>query len=102
MKLDDENTLSDSASSLEDTRKIGTNKVVRTNRSTPNLGGTDEFCYNTILDSGTEWTILGGSAWSITKQFELSLNMPAVDDTMSGVTMQLYDAVTVILNGNGQ
>eukprot|EP00957_Ditylum_brightwellii_P134028 10218875-Ditylum_brightwellii.AAC.1 len=61
MKLDDEDTLSDSASSLEDTRKVGT-KVVRINRSKPNLGGTDEFCYNTILDSGKEWIALGGPA----------------------------------------
>eukprot|EP00957_Ditylum_brightwellii_P145221 11060999-Ditylum_brightwellii.AAC.1 len=28
--------------------------------------------------------------------------MSAVDDTMSGVVMQLCDAVTAILNGDGQ
>eukprot|EP00957_Ditylum_brightwellii_P049714 3770147-Ditylum_brightwellii.AAC.1 len=33
MKSDEEDTSSDSASSLEDTRKVGTNKVVRKNRS---------------------------------------------------------------------
>eukprot|EP00957_Ditylum_brightwellii_P001711 132516-Ditylum_brightwellii.AAC.1 len=89
MKSDDEDTLSDSASSLEDTRKIGTNKVVRTNRSKPNLGDKDEFCYNSILNSGTEWTVLGSPAWSITQQFNRLLNMSEVDDTMSGVAMQL-------------
>eukprot|EP00957_Ditylum_brightwellii_P083159 6322955-Ditylum_brightwellii.AAC.1 len=54
MKSDDEDTSSNSASSLEDTRKVGTNKVVRVNRFEPDSGDTDEFCYNTILDSGTE------------------------------------------------
>eukprot|EP00957_Ditylum_brightwellii_P074205 5638147-Ditylum_brightwellii.AAC.1 len=89
MKLDDEDTLSDSASSLKDARKVGTNKLVRTNRSKPNLGVRDEFYCNTILDSGTKWTVLGSPAWSITKKFNRSLNMSAVDDTMSGVAMQL-------------
>eukprot|EP00957_Ditylum_brightwellii_P143255 10914411-Ditylum_brightwellii.AAC.1 len=56
MKSNDEDTLSNSASILEDTRKVGTNKVVRINRSEPDSDDTDEFCYNTILDSGTEWT----------------------------------------------
>eukprot|EP00957_Ditylum_brightwellii_P128876 9830956-Ditylum_brightwellii.AAC.1 len=102
MKSDYEDNLLESASGLEDTKKVGANKVVRTNRSKPNLGGTDEFCYNTILDSSTEWTILGSPAYSITKQFNRSLNMSVVDDTMSGVAMQLCDAVTAILNGNGQ
>eukprot|EP00957_Ditylum_brightwellii_P209158 15360585-Ditylum_brightwellii.AAC.1 len=67
MKLNDEDTSSNSASSLQDTRKVGTNKVVRINRSKPDSGLTDEFCYNTILDSNTEWTILGGPTWSIIK-----------------------------------
>eukprot|EP00957_Ditylum_brightwellii_P083492 6347141-Ditylum_brightwellii.AAC.1 len=67
MKSDDEDTLFDSASSLEDTRKVRTNKVVRTNRSKPNL-----------------------------------VSMSAKDDNMSGVAMQLCDAFTAILNGNGQ
>eukprot|EP00957_Ditylum_brightwellii_P153231 11662834-Ditylum_brightwellii.AAC.1 len=102
MKPDEDNTSSNSASSLEDTRKVGTNKVVRINRSEPDSGLTDEFCYNTFLDSGTEWTLLGGPAWSIIKRFKCLLNMSAVDDTMSGVAMQLCDAVTAILNGNGQ
>eukprot|EP00957_Ditylum_brightwellii_P137223 10462599-Ditylum_brightwellii.AAC.1 len=60
MNLDEEDTSSDSASSLEDNRKVRTNKMVRINRSKPTLGDSEEFCYNTILDSGTEWTILGG------------------------------------------
>eukprot|EP00957_Ditylum_brightwellii_P006254 474426-Ditylum_brightwellii.AAC.1 len=89
MKLDDEDTLSNSASSLENTRKVRTNKVVRINRSESDSGDTDEFCYNTILGSGTEWTVLGGPAWSIIKRFNCLLNMSAVDDTMSGVAMQL-------------
>eukprot|EP00957_Ditylum_brightwellii_P012346 932584-Ditylum_brightwellii.AAC.1 len=62
MKLDKKDISSDSASSLEDTRKIRTNKVVRINKSEPTLGNSEEFCYNTILDSGTEWNILGSPA----------------------------------------
>eukprot|EP00957_Ditylum_brightwellii_P188162 14324729-Ditylum_brightwellii.AAC.1 len=62
MKLDEDDTSSNSESSLGDTRKVGTNKVVRVNRSEPDSVDTDEFCYNTILDSGTEWTVLGGPA----------------------------------------
>eukprot|EP00957_Ditylum_brightwellii_P120920 9222519-Ditylum_brightwellii.AAC.1 len=102
MKLDKEDTSSVSASSLEDTRKVRANKVVRINRSESNLGDSDEFFHNTILDSSTEWTILGGPAWSIIKKFKHSLNMSAVGNTMSVMAMQLCDAVTAILNGNGQ
>eukprot|EP00957_Ditylum_brightwellii_P009377 709099-Ditylum_brightwellii.AAC.1 len=89
MKLDEEYTSSDSASSLEDTRKVGTNRVVRKNRSEPTLDDSNEFCHNTILDSGAEKTILGGPAWSIIKRSNHLLNMSAVDNTMSGVAMQL-------------
>eukprot|EP00957_Ditylum_brightwellii_P109123 8324802-Ditylum_brightwellii.AAC.4 len=102
MKWDEEDTSSDFVSSLEDTRKVGTNKVVRINRSKPTLGDSEEFCYNTILDSSTEWAILGGPAWSLIKRFNCSLNMSAVDNTMSSVAMQLCDAVIAILDENGQ
>eukprot|EP00957_Ditylum_brightwellii_P163075 12418066-Ditylum_brightwellii.AAC.1 len=83
MKSDEGDTLPNSESSLEDTRNVGTNKVVRINRSKPDSVDTDDFCYNTILDSGTKWTVLGGPAWSIIKRFNCLLNMSAVDDTMS-------------------
>eukprot|EP00957_Ditylum_brightwellii_P211997 15366841-Ditylum_brightwellii.AAC.3 len=102
MKLDKDNTLSNSESSLKDTRKVGTNKAVRINTSEPDSVDTDEFCYNTILNSGTKWTILGRPAWSIINRFNHLLNMSAVDDMMSRVAMQLCGAVTAILNGDGQ
>eukprot|EP00957_Ditylum_brightwellii_P103500 7886181-Ditylum_brightwellii.AAC.1 len=102
MKSDKENTLSKSESSLEDIKKVGDNKEVRINRSEPDLVDTDEFCYNTIFESDTEWTVFGGPAWSIIKRFNCLLNMSAVNNTMSGVAMQLCDAVTAILNGDGQ
>eukprot|EP00957_Ditylum_brightwellii_P083128 6320266-Ditylum_brightwellii.AAC.2 len=62
----------------------------------------NDFVHSTILDSGTEWTILGGSAWSIWKQYDQSLSMRAIDNTMTNVLMKCCDAVTAILNGAGQ
>eukprot|EP00957_Ditylum_brightwellii_P030014 2271618-Ditylum_brightwellii.AAC.1 len=76
--------------------------MVRINRSDPTLGDSEEFCYNTNLDSGMEWTVLGSTAWSVIKRFNCALNMFTVGNIMSGVTMQLCDAITAILNGNGQ
>eukprot|EP00957_Ditylum_brightwellii_P156302 11896697-Ditylum_brightwellii.AAC.1 len=50
MKLDEADALSDSASSLEDTKKVGTNKVVRTNRDTQQ---TVDFCQKYPVNSNT-------------------------------------------------
>ena len=58
--------------------------------------------YHTILDSGTEWTVVGSPAWDIQKTYSKMLNMPAVDNSMRGISMKCCDAVTAVQNGTGQ
>eukprot|EP00957_Ditylum_brightwellii_P184433 14047839-Ditylum_brightwellii.AAC.1 len=51
---------------------------------------------STILDSGTKWSVVGGSAWSIIKKYGKSLSMSAVDGNMKAVSMNLCDGVTAV------
>ena len=60
------------------------------------------FPFATILDTGTEWSVVGGPAWTIIKQYSRSLNMAAVDTDMNSVPMKLCDSVTAVLNDDGQ
>eukprot|EP00957_Ditylum_brightwellii_P150490 11459461-Ditylum_brightwellii.AAC.1 len=83
-----------------DLKKVKIYKVVRSNCK--ELVESNTFPCNTTIDSGTEWTIIGGPAWSICWRYEKFLNMAAVDDSMNGVSMQCYNAVTAMLNGDGQ
>eukprot|EP00957_Ditylum_brightwellii_P133081 10147736-Ditylum_brightwellii.AAC.1 len=77
MKSDDKSSASDSSSSQEGNNKgqkmkrkkknghnVRTNKVVRTRHPSQKetKGG---LPYHTILDSGTEWTVIGSPAWDI-------------------------------------
>ena len=79
--------------------KVKTNKVIRKGPSIPNVP--KKFPYATILDSGTEWTVVGGPSWSIVRHYAKSLQMAAVDDAMSTVPMTLCDAVTAVVNSEG-
>eukprot|EP00957_Ditylum_brightwellii_P210199 15364664-Ditylum_brightwellii.AAC.2 len=103
MKLDDESLstasyLSDAAkqtnkkSSRNKRKKAKTrarmNKVICSNRPGEASSSSTGFDYHTILDSGTEWTILGGPAWSVVKTYDKKLSMSAVDSAMSDVSMQ--------------
>ena len=81
-----------------DKRKVAVTRIIR--KSTPNPLK-DSFSYQTILDSGTEWTVVGGPAWAILSTHKRSLNIAAVDSQMSAVKTQLCDAVTSIRSGNG-
>eukprot|EP00957_Ditylum_brightwellii_P083459 6344327-Ditylum_brightwellii.AAC.1 len=54
--------------------------------------------HHTILDSGTEWTVVGGPAWDIQKTYSKMLNMSAVDDNMRGVSMKCCNDVTTVQN----
>jgi hypothetical protein len=107
MKSDDD--YSDSDTSIDNNSKpvkkvtkIGTNKVIR--YGVPSFCSHDDvtFPFVTILDTGTEWSVVGGPAWSIMKQYSQSLNMAAVDADMQSVPMKLCDSVTVVLNNEGQ
>jgi len=107
MKSDDDcNSSDDSDADIAITNQsvskgIKTNKVIR--KGVPSIVGHDEiaFPFATILDSGTEWSVIGGPAWSVIKHFKQSLNMAAVDADMSSVPMQLCDAVTATLDDEG-
>ena len=106
MKSDDDYSQdSDTSNSITPTpkvTKIGTNKVIRHNVSYfPNHDNV-AFPFATILDTGTEWSVVGGPAWTIIKQYSRSLNMAAVDTDMNSVPMKLCDSVTAILNDEGQ
>eukprot|EP00957_Ditylum_brightwellii_P038886 2938603-Ditylum_brightwellii.AAC.2 len=83
-------------------KKARANKVRRASRSGPDTMGETGFAHNTILDLGTEWTVFGNPAWSIWMQYDQSLSMMAIDDTMNNVPMKCCDAVTAIHNGSGQ
>eukprot|EP00557_Chaetoceros_sp_GSL56_P014026 CAMPEP_0176478512 /NCGR_PEP_ID=MMETSP0200_2-20121128/1227_1 /TAXON_ID=947934 /ORGANISM="Chaetoceros sp., Strain GSL56" /LENGTH=1865 /DNA_ID=CAMNT_0017874457 /DNA_START=317 /DNA_END=5915 /DNA_ORIENTATION=+ len=107
MKSDDDCNGSDDSDAdepplTEPARKgIKTNKVIRKSLSTLVCNDESAFPYATILDSGTEWSVVGGPAWSIIKKFKHSLNMAAVDADMNSVPMQLCDAVTALLDDEG-
>eukprot|EP00957_Ditylum_brightwellii_P021474 1619873-Ditylum_brightwellii.AAC.1 len=61
----------------------------------------DTFPCNIIIDSGTE-TIIGHPAWSICQRYKQSLSMSDVDNSMNCISMHCCNAITVVLNGNGQ
>eukprot|EP00957_Ditylum_brightwellii_P108995 8314475-Ditylum_brightwellii.AAC.1 len=61
-----------------------------------------DFCHTTIFDLGTEWTVIGGPAWSIRKLYSRPLNMLAVDSNMNSVAMKMCDAVTAVQSGDRQ
>ena len=58
--------------------------------------------YETIIDSGTEWTIAGGSAWLIKKLHQRSMRISAVDSAMPAVRLSLCDAVTAVKDDDNQ
>ena len=86
---------------FDHTTKVKTNKVVR--KGVPSIINHDDiaFPFATILDTGTEWSVVGGPAWSVIKQYKQSLNMAAVDTDMQSVPMKLCDSVTAVLNSEG-
>eukprot|EP00957_Ditylum_brightwellii_P076638 5825653-Ditylum_brightwellii.AAC.1 len=73
MKSDEEETSSESNLSENEKKKgnahmykkVNANKAIWTNRSITKDKKDHIFTQSTILGSGTEWTILGGLAWSI-------------------------------------
>lgn len=81
---------------------VKTNKVIRKGVPINFHDDETELPFATILDTGTEWSVVGGPAWSIIKKFKRSLNMAAVDADMNSVPMQLCDAVTAIIDDDGQ
>eukprot|EP00957_Ditylum_brightwellii_P167702 12766902-Ditylum_brightwellii.AAC.1 len=82
-------------------KKVNTNKVVRTGQQ-KQVHFEGSFTESTILDSETEWSVIGSSAWSIVKKYIESLSIAAVDGIMKAVSMNLCDNVTAELNSNEQ
>eukprot|EP00957_Ditylum_brightwellii_P030331 2297061-Ditylum_brightwellii.AAC.1 len=101
MKSDGEASGSDEEVNSNQTCSSGVNKVVRANRPT-DVSANIDFCHTAIFDSGTEWTVIGGPAWSICKLYSRPLNMSAVDSNMSSVTMKMCDMVTAVQSADGQ
>jgi len=83
-------------------KKVAVYKKVRKVRSTANGTPIDEFKYQTILDTGTEWTVVGGPGWIVTQVIKRSLSMSAVDEHMGDVRMKLCDAVTAVADESGK
>eukprot|EP00957_Ditylum_brightwellii_P105725 8062685-Ditylum_brightwellii.AAC.1 len=79
---------------------VKTNKVVRSSHPSQK-GMKGELPYHTILDSGMEWTVVGGPVWDIQKTYSKMLNMFAVDDSMRDVSIKCCNAVTAVQNGTG-
>eukprot|EP00957_Ditylum_brightwellii_P037242 2819487-Ditylum_brightwellii.AAC.1 len=75
----------DSGLSVDGKKKARAYKVIRTSKLGPDTMGEIGFAHNTILDSGTALTVLGSPAWSIWRQYDQSLSMMAIDDTMNNV-----------------
>lgn len=80
---------------------VRANKVIRAQH----IDSTDtaisvQFPHQTILDTGTEWSIIGGPAWAVTMHSG-SLKISAVDQQMSPMTMRHCDAITAISDSNG-
>ena len=94
MKSDDDYSVS-SGEGDTGTTKVGTNKLIRKNTKSSDLDA-NGFNGLVILDSGTEWTVVGGPFWKIIKCYVTSLNMVAVDRDMKSLPMQLCDAVTAV------
>ena len=63
------NTSSDSSDDecTTKSKNIKTNKVIHKVPVIPD--GDNTFKYVTILDSGTEWTVVGGSAWHVVQLY---------------------------------
>eukprot|EP00957_Ditylum_brightwellii_P087345 6648457-Ditylum_brightwellii.AAC.2 len=99
IKSDEEGSDSDTDLS-SDLKKVKTYKVVRLNHK--ELVENNTFPCNTIIDSGTEWTVIGDSTWSIHQRYEKSSNMTDVENSINGSSMQCCIAVTAMLNGDGQ
>ena len=107
MKSDDDDSEEDECQSESTSqlskkdRKIATTKIIR--KSAPSYSRTDkEFKFQTILDSGTEWTVIGGPAWTISCIHKRSLNIAAVDSQMPTVKTLLCDAITAVKSENGK
>eukprot|EP00957_Ditylum_brightwellii_P202296 15329525-Ditylum_brightwellii.AAC.1 len=98
---DEKSSDSGSSASLDGKRKVNANKVISANKPVTRENDTP-FCFSTILDSGTEWTIVVRPAWSVCKTFQDKLNMSAVDGAMNAVSMHLCGAMTAIQNKAGQ
>ena len=74
MKSDDDySSSSDDSASLNPTtdipatKKVKTNKVLRKNSTSIIVNANEAFPFATILDTGTEWSAIGGPVWSIVK-----------------------------------
>lgn len=77
----------------EENKKCNVTKVVRKlDRETQ---------MHTIVDSGTEWTIVGGPAWTIVKDRQRRLKINGADADMQAVSIPLYDSVTAVTCTNG-
>ena len=101
MKSDDEDDYDDEENSSTtndvqgNNRKVAATKIIQ--KSAPEQHAHDmNFKFQTILDSGTEWTVVGGPAWSISQIHSRSLNIAAVDSQMPTVKTSLCDAVTAV------
>ena len=54
-----------------------------------------------ILDSGTEWTVVGGHGWKVVKTHDRHLDIATVHADSAAVSMVLCDAVTMVQDKNG-
>ena len=99
-KSDSEEDLLDSRP-VDNAKKIAVHKIVWKLNPAANNQSSDKFKYTTILDTGTEWTIVGGPGWLVTQIVNRTLNMSAVDQHMGDVRMNLCDAVTAVADESG-
>ena len=65
---------------VDELKKVAVYKKVRKVCSTANGTPIDELKYQTVLDTGTEWTVVGRPGWIVTQIMKRSLSMSAVDE----------------------
>ena len=61
-----------------------------------------EFKSQIILDSRTEWTVIGEPAWSILQIHSRSLNIAVVNHQIQTVKTSLCDIATAVISDDGQ
>ncbi len=90
---DDDEVSSEPSHGLGNDRKVAATKVVRKSAPQTLKNGDLAFKYQTILDSGTEWTIFGRPAWTISCIHKRGLNIAVVDSQLPSVKTSLCDAM---------
>ena len=97
----DSEDLGDTNLPVKNQKKVAANRVVRKAVSSVASSPSNDFKYQTILDTGTEWSVVGGPAWTITSTHLRSMKISAVDGQMEHVKLSMCDAVSAVTDGDG-